>query len=490
VPVRSSGVLAGRPGTEGPPCAARYTGRSVQYRSGVAGLGGYLRVPEGARRRIRGRPPAALKSTEHRLEPGYKSTVAGTVRLGAYEEYHPYGSTAWWAQNSGTEVSRKRYRYTGMERDEETSLSRHGVRMYATWLGRWASADPSGLKAGVNRFRYCSGNPIGSVDTSGMADFPLKYGPQLQARTLPGGVPQALAVQVGAAIANAHAPLWQQDLQYYADHPDYDPRIDATLPNGAEVHGVRQSVVTQLREEQNAQAGFNQYVGSSNLGGPIAGSLTRLGGGSDYDVGQSVGSGGAVGALALSAALAVPGGPAPTRSEPAAIGESPQISTGPEFTEPSATSLRVSTRSSPPEGPVPGATPRGFAIFPDFGAFGTTLKQGLAEAGFAGTRAFFQGSSVTGVQYASPNDPFDIGRLSDFDVALAGADIFAQAKSLGIPLRQGGSRTGPLLQDNLRALGLYDLQQQLTRDAGRDVNFMIYRDPAAAASRSPSVEVP
>jgi RHS repeat-associated protein len=85
----------------------------------------------------------------------------------SYEEYHPNGSTALWAQNSGTEVSRKRYRYTGMEKDEETGLSRHGVRMYATWLGRWTSADPSTTKDGPNLYAYCHANPSRLIDQTG-----------------------------------------------------------------------------------------------------------------------------------------------------------------------------------------------------------------------------------------------------------------------------------------------------------------------------------
>ncbi len=88
-----------------------------------------------------------------------------------YEEYHPYGSTAWWSNDGDTEVSRKRYRYTGMERDEETGLQCHGVRYYAPWLGRWTSADPIGLGDGVNRYGYARGNPVGGFDPSGLWTF-------------------------------------------------------------------------------------------------------------------------------------------------------------------------------------------------------------------------------------------------------------------------------------------------------------------------------
>jgi RHS repeat-associated protein len=65
------------------------------------------------------------------------------------------------------EVSAKRYRYTGMERDEETGLIYHGARYYATCLGRWGSCDPSGVQNGVNLFVYVSDNPINKVDLTG-----------------------------------------------------------------------------------------------------------------------------------------------------------------------------------------------------------------------------------------------------------------------------------------------------------------------------------
>jgi RHS repeat-associated protein len=65
----------------------------------------------------------------------------------SYEEYYPYGSTSYQAGRSATEVSLKRYRYTGKERDEETGLYYHGARYYAPWLGRWVSCDPASVGA-------------------------------------------------------------------------------------------------------------------------------------------------------------------------------------------------------------------------------------------------------------------------------------------------------------------------------------------------------
>jgi RHS repeat-associated protein len=87
----------------------------------------------------------------------------------SYEENYPYGSTSYQAVRSQTEVSTKRYRYTGKERDEESGLYYYGARYYAPWLGRWCSADPLGLTGSVNLFEMTHSNPMRFVDKKGMA---------------------------------------------------------------------------------------------------------------------------------------------------------------------------------------------------------------------------------------------------------------------------------------------------------------------------------
>ncbi|MFW2373133.1 MAG: SpvB/TcaC N-terminal domain-containing protein [Gammaproteobacteria bacterium] len=87
--------------------------------------------------------------------------------LVTYEEYHPYGTTAFQAGRSAAEVSLKRYRYTGKERDEETGFTYHGARYYAAWLGRWTSYDPLYLKDATNVYIYALNNPIIGKDPTG-----------------------------------------------------------------------------------------------------------------------------------------------------------------------------------------------------------------------------------------------------------------------------------------------------------------------------------
>jgi RHS repeat-associated protein len=119
----------------------------------------------------------------------------------SYEEYYPYGSTSYQAVRSGVEANPKRYRYTGLEQDEESGFSYHQTRYYAPWLGRWTSCDAkdakdsasntpptnsyylshpraigSALGASIpckwvkheqNAYLYCGANPVGFVDLNG-----------------------------------------------------------------------------------------------------------------------------------------------------------------------------------------------------------------------------------------------------------------------------------------------------------------------------------
>ncbi|GAA4026851.1 SpvB/TcaC N-terminal domain-containing protein [Actimicrobium antarcticum] len=85
----------------------------------------------------------------------------------SYEQYHPFGSTAYQARNAAVKVAAKRYRYTGRERDEETGLEYHAARYYLPWLGRWLSPDPIGTGDGLNVYRYAKNNPGSFSDTNG-----------------------------------------------------------------------------------------------------------------------------------------------------------------------------------------------------------------------------------------------------------------------------------------------------------------------------------
>lgn len=60
----------------------------------------------------------------------------------SYEEFRAFGTTAFSASSSVPGASRRRYRFSGKERDEETGLQYFGARYYAPWASRWISCDP------------------------------------------------------------------------------------------------------------------------------------------------------------------------------------------------------------------------------------------------------------------------------------------------------------------------------------------------------------
>ncbi|KAA3624923.1 MAG: RHS repeat-associated core domain-containing protein, partial [Bacteroidetes bacterium] len=90
----------------------------------------------------------------------------------SYEEYYPNGSTSFIAGKNQAETSRKRYRYSGKERDDETSLYYYGARYYAPWMGRWLSCDPVGRIDGNNLYKFVSSNPINTIDPNGETGKP------------------------------------------------------------------------------------------------------------------------------------------------------------------------------------------------------------------------------------------------------------------------------------------------------------------------------
>jgi hypothetical protein len=128
--------------------------------------------------------------------------------------------------------------------------------------------------------------------------------------------------------------------------------------------------------------------------------------------------------------------------------------------------------------------PFGFSTPEEFAAFTNRLNIGLVSLGMGDVQGIFQGSAVTGVGYRS-GLPFDVGRTSDFDIALAGKSLLDNAAAAGIDLRSGGLRTGPLREADLAKLGLLDLAASLSSIAGRPVNFMIYASPEASSIPMP-----
>ncbi len=94
--------------------------------------------------------------------------VDHVAALISYEEYYPFGASSYRAGRSEAEVALKRYRYVGKERDEGTGLDYYGARYYASWVGRWCSADPAGFVDGFCPYHYAKNRPIALIDKEGL----------------------------------------------------------------------------------------------------------------------------------------------------------------------------------------------------------------------------------------------------------------------------------------------------------------------------------
>lgn len=167
-----------------------YLGAFEIYRSQAGATAGLertsLNVSEGEgrfavidrRNAVNDGTPAAVTRTQ--LSDHLGSSVLEldpAERTLAFEQYHPFGTTAYQATDAALQVAARRYRYCGMERDRETALSYHNVRYYIPWLGLWASPDPAGLADGGNLYRYARNNPIRFTDQQGTQPDDYNLGP-------------------------------------------------------------------------------------------------------------------------------------------------------------------------------------------------------------------------------------------------------------------------------------------------------------------------
>ena len=85
--------------------------------------------------------------------------------LVSQEEYFPYGCA------SDRRDARNRYRFIGVERDEDTGLCMTGPRTYDPVSGRFLQGDPIAVeRPHASPFAYASGSPIARLDPGGYAE--------------------------------------------------------------------------------------------------------------------------------------------------------------------------------------------------------------------------------------------------------------------------------------------------------------------------------
>jgi RHS repeat-associated protein len=164
-----------------------------------------------------GRQRVALIETEH--DPGIVTPKKTTVRYQSpdhvgssqietdetgtvisYEVYHPFGTTAYQATAHTLGSPAKRYRYTGMERDDESGLGYHGARYYAPWLGRWIAPDTHPDRLDGNRYAYVKNNPMIYRDPNGLFEEPV-HGALTYRLAIAAGFSQQDAAEIAIAAA-------------------------------------------------------------------------------------------------------------------------------------------------------------------------------------------------------------------------------------------------------------------------------------------------
>ena len=172
------------------------------------------------------------------------------------EEFTPYGDT-----NFGS-FARKRYRFTGMERDEESGLNYQAARYYVVFTGRWMNADPKGLSGGVNSFSYAYGNPTRYSDPKGTS--PEDDEP-------PGPTDRLVTPD------DPEAREYQNQVSYFRDAPPPSPSKSqekvgdptATPQDDTEKHGATETIEKAVEVTSNTATVFEgsskflKYVGTA-----------------------------------------------------------------------------------------------------------------------------------------------------------------------------------------------------------------------------------
>ncbi|WMJ75333.1 RHS repeat-associated core domain-containing protein [Cytophagaceae bacterium ABcell3] len=89
------------------------------------------------------------------------------------EEYTPFGETSFGS------YGKKRYRFCGKEKDEESGLYYYGMRYYNAWTCRFVSVDPLAPKyAHLSPFAYADNKPINHTDIDGAETGSTEPSPQ------------------------------------------------------------------------------------------------------------------------------------------------------------------------------------------------------------------------------------------------------------------------------------------------------------------------
>ncbi|MEQ1712462.1 MAG: hypothetical protein ABL908_13815 [Hyphomicrobium sp.] len=135
-----------------------------------------------------------------------------------------------------------------------------------------------------------------------------------------------------------------------------------------------------------------------------------------------------------------------------------------------------------------GGLPLGFNSREDYAAFGRSARTALNEAGFPEAEPYIRGSAVTGFSYSTGN-AFDVGRRSDYDIAIVSPRLFEVMRQSGVRLRSGGGRTEQFNWENAPSPKLAEWLRSVETQYGREASIMIYRSQRDLELRRPYLPI-
>jgi RHS repeat-associated protein len=360
----------------------------------------------------------------------------------SYEEYAPYGNTVYQAGRHGAEVRRKRYRYTGKERDDENGFTYHGARYYAPWLGRWTSCDPAKLEDSLNAYEYTLDNPVRLTDPNGRQaadDKVVSLSRWAQegrwTGVWPPGVPSTgpIASQLAQAFSAADArrntglqPILLTSIPGWSGTwASLGPLTG--LSNG-QYTGLASGVGVQQVFEGGIAAAIHfdvtgvQVLGSGQTAGELRNVITTLQTGGNQNVDVHIYEDGQVSTI-LRGSTQVTGAPLPAR-----IAERLPNLTPPE--PPSGPTSPPAAGDSPPPGPPSLPSGDGFGgsgpaptVSPSAGIAAANMTRALVP-GVSELESSLQGASNLAYQYGAPTVGTALATASQA-VPVAGAGLAA-----------------------------------------------------------------
>jgi RHS repeat-associated protein len=158
-----------------------------------------------------------------------------------------------------------RFKFAGMEFDQETSNYHDGARYYSPSAGRFISQDPIGFAGGdANTYRYVGNGPTDAIDPSGLDDSDWYIGGYANPLNwFPAGVPEGTVQGLGhgtAMVANAFTGGFIGPLNNY---------VDQTIAENGGAYGVANVGANVSAFAVSLIEGYGAYkagVGAINTG--------------------------------------------------------------------------------------------------------------------------------------------------------------------------------------------------------------------------------